>query len=38
MKKLKNVSEIKKMLFDWVFDGFTDDELGVDFNNNFGNF
>ena len=35
MKKLENVNEIKKMLFDWVFDGFSDDELGVDFNSNF---
>ena len=35
MKKLENVSKIKELLFDWVFDGFSDDELGVNFNDNF---
>ena len=35
MKKLENVNEIKKLLFDWVFDGFSNDELGVNFNNDF---
>jgi hypothetical protein len=35
MKKLENVNEIKKSLFNNVFDGFCNDELGVNFDNDF---
>jgi hypothetical protein len=35
MRKLENVNEIKKSLFNNVFDGFCNDELGVNFNDDF---